>query len=78
MTDATKQEAELRGPFADAFEPFARIAVLESENERLRELINEALPHLPQRFSDSLGSRVKIILEETDLPDRQSSAASAR
>jgi hypothetical protein len=53
---------EVRGPFADAFESFARIAVLESDNDRMRELLNAALPHLPQRFADSLGVRVKIIL----------------
>jgi hypothetical protein len=62
---------EVRGPFADAFEPFARIAVLESENERLRELLSEALPHLPQRFANSLGCRVCEMCDQGKTSSRQ-------
>jgi hypothetical protein len=66
-----ENKPELLGTFADAFDPFAKIAVLESENERLRELLSEARPHLPQRFSDSLGCRVCELCDQGKSSSRQ-------
>jgi len=57
---------EVRGPFADAFEPFASIAVLESENARLQMELDCACNAEEFRQTREENARLRKWIEELD------------